>query len=280
MRTTTLLAPSSQDIGGDIDHLPALPTIVGKARALIDSRSVRTEQLAALLLLDPGLTARTFALAGAALRPRPLSLADAIDAVGVDALRALLSRMPAASDDLLPNYAVDAEQFQHHALVCGLSAGLIAAASGQVESDAAYLAGLLHDIAKPLIDRRLRADFHRIPGVVSRNRLSLVEAERAIIGADHAEIGALMVERWQLPAVLVDGVRYHHEPWHPAATPLARIVHVANMVEFQHTTGAATWDDVAAQDVVGCLGLTSRDLRTLSRRLDMALATIETSIRA
>ena len=40
----------------------------------------------------------------------------------------------------------------------------------------------------------------------------LPESERAVVGHDHAEIGALLFERWRLPKVLVEAVAHHHDP--------------------------------------------------------------------
>jgi len=42
--------------------------------------------------------------------------------------------------------------------------------------------------------------------------ISLAQAERIVIGVDHAYVGALLTERWQFPDDLVQCIADHHNP--------------------------------------------------------------------
>jgi HD-like signal output (HDOD) protein len=41
---------------------------------------------------------------------------------------------------------------------------------------------------------------------------SLVGAEYRVLGTDHAEIGALILDKWSFPEEIVNAVRWHHDP--------------------------------------------------------------------
>ena len=59
----------------------------------------------------------------------------------------------------------------------------------------------------------------------------MIEAEKALLGVDHAEVGARLMARWNLPAHLVTAVRCHHQP--EQAAPFERLaanVHLANVI--------------------------------------------------
>ncbi|HET8807466.1 MAG TPA: HDOD domain-containing protein, partial [Methylophaga sp.] len=59
----------------------------------------------------------------------------------------------------------------------------------------------------------------------------LHEAEQRIIGFDHAEVGAILIENWRLPDSLVQVARYHHQPAKADHDQMEiAIVHVADVM--------------------------------------------------
>ncbi len=59
------------------------------------------------------------------------------------------------------------------------------------------------------------------------------EAERQVLGFDHAQVGGLVMEQWNLPEAYSYITAYHHTPWdlpadQSAFQPVVDIVHVAN----------------------------------------------------
>jgi HD-like signal output (HDOD) protein len=54
-------------------------------------------------------------------------------------------------------------------------------------------------------------------------------AEREILGIDHAEVGSLLLEHWNLPPTLSEIVRWHHEPEScPHQSDTLDLVHLAS----------------------------------------------------
>jgi HD-like signal output (HDOD) protein len=59
--------------------------------------------------------------------------------------------------------------------------------------------------------------------------VTFLEAEHKILGLDHAEVGALVVKKWNLPAPLEEAVRLHHRPMQSLLDPaLCAIVSLGN----------------------------------------------------
>src|SRR5208337_3822240 len=108
-------------------------------------------------------------------------------------------------------------------------------------------AGLLHDIGKSVISKVLtpktRAD---IRTKIAGQFLSRIEAEKAVLGADHCEIGACLLKRWSLPELIVEAVADHHSPVLKPSIQLSALVYLANCAV--HLCGAAPgWQAQAIQ---------------------------------
>jgi putative nucleotidyltransferase with HDIG domain len=80
------------------------------------------------------------------------------------------------------------------------------------DSSTAFTLGLLHDIGKLITSQFL--DRQSLIGI--RQELvqgaSPVEAERAVLGTDHAEVGASLLHVWRIPGLIIEGVARHHSP--------------------------------------------------------------------
>jgi HD-like signal output (HDOD) protein len=100
------------------------------------------------------------------------------------------------------------------------------------EAEAAYMAGLTHDIGKLVMAMANRdapgevLDFMRLTGT------PMVEAERELLGIGHPEISGMAAERWHLPDAICDAVYRHHnpEPDDKSAAPLSLVVAHADRV--------------------------------------------------
>ena len=66
---------------------------------------------------------------------------------------------------------------------------------------------------------------------------TFLEAEKSILGFDHAEIAASMCESWKIPALLTNAICYHHHPSRSNDSTLAYIVHVADSASLMSGIG-------------------------------------------
>jgi putative nucleotidyltransferase with HDIG domain len=73
-----------------------------------------------------------------------------------------------------------------------------------------FTAALLKDIGKTVLDRFVKDSFEKISALVVNEQLSFREAEKRIIGVDHAELGAMIAKMWKFSPRMVKIIRHHH----------------------------------------------------------------------
>jgi putative nucleotidyltransferase with HDIG domain len=130
-----------------------------------------------------------------------------------------------------PGYANEANGLWAHSLSTGLGAEHLAGviSYGGFLPSIAFTAGLLHDIGKTVIGRVLtpkdRAD---IRAKIAAESVTRIEAERAVLGADHSEVGACLLKRWALPECIIEAAANHHHPVTKPAVGLSAVIYMAN----------------------------------------------------
>ena len=202
-------------------RLPSLPvTVVALGEAVQDERCT-VDRVLTILSKDPSLSATLLRLANSALYAGVGTVSDlraAVLRLGFDAV-ANLGTGAAVVRTLRGGAQLDALSLWQHSVAVGLTAkgvcGLLRC-PGQGES--AFLAGLLHDIGKVALDTCFPEAYR---GVLARlqDGLPWVEAEREVLGLDHAEAGALLATDWAFPDTIVSVIRDHHQPPQDAFLP-------------------------------------------------------------
>ena len=97
-------------------------------------------------------------------------------------------------------------------------------------ADQAFLAGLLLDIGSLILASHNPAAYHKLMVYTAKKKVRLYRVEKKALGFDHAEVGAHLLDRWQLPPQVVDAVLLHHQPALSTETAFSVLsaVHVAD----------------------------------------------------
>jgi putative nucleotidyltransferase with HDIG domain len=218
-------------------ELPALPGTLLAFMRSVSREDASMRSVGELVLREPALAARILHVANSAAFRSAGSLRSidqSLQVLGVRVLRSVAAclavqqafgRMPA----LLPE---DLAGFWRHALFVAELAQGIAAETGQAEPEEAYLCGLLHDIGELMLLGGVGPAYGAIL-VEAGTEMALPALERLALGTDHAEVGAWLVDRWQLPSFMADAIRFHHhdEQAIAQADDLTRAVWVAHAAE-------------------------------------------------
>ena len=188
-----------------------------------------------------------------------------------------------AMSPAMPGYAMQDGELWRHSLLTAYTAVAVTALakSNPVDPSIAYTAGLIHDIGKIVITHSLnpttQTDLRRL---IEFGAKSLLEAEREVIGCDHAEVGACLLKQWGLPAVLIESVANHHRPVVAPTPQLSAIVHVADMVALEAgvSPGLASFATRVDENAVEALGLNREHIEALILSAYDSLARVEEMI--
>lgn len=218
-----------------IDALPALPKAAVDAMAALRSDDSSSERCAELIARDQALAARTLKLANSAFYgiPRRVgSIRDAVHLLGRRTLGTMVTAVVVSQQfdpGRCPGFRFDA--FWRHAVASAVAARAIARELC-LDEELAFTCGLMHDVGRLALAAHLPTQLGQALALARAQDVPLHEVEREVLGTDHVDIGAAIVERWQLAPEVAAAVRWHHRPSaaDAAAQPLALIVHAADAI--------------------------------------------------
>ncbi len=216
------------------DRLPSLPAAVVKAMELLRDENSPNDQIATALSMDQALVGQTMKLANSpyyGVSRRVSTVQQAILVLGRKTVRSLV--IGAAAQDFLSRpqagYMLRKGELWSHSMAAGCGASLVAAKVGYKPADEAFVAGLLHDIGKVVLSSYLADQGSDLSLRLSQADRAFDQVEVELMRIDHAALGGMITERWQLPPKLSKAIAYHHHPsdaddvWQ-----LATIVHLAD----------------------------------------------------
>jgi len=211
--------------------LPTLPLVASRLlESLADPDAASSEEIGAVIALDPSLTARTLKLANSDFYgfPRKVGTVDlAVVVLGSDTIRDLVLSA-AVFQTLDPTWKALAGLWSH-SLACGVAARALADRCRYRLDGEAFAAGVLHDIGKVALCQSYPEQFEAAVALAREQGISMVEAERGVLGSDHAEVGGWLAERWGLPGDLVEAIACHHRPEQARLNPeLTSLVAIAD----------------------------------------------------
>jgi putative nucleotidyltransferase with HDIG domain len=215
-----------------IRTLPTLPTIIYKLLRLIESPTSTATELSETISKDQALTARVLKLVNSsfyALRSEVLKVSHATTLLGFAAVKNLALGLSVV--DMFGRSqegGLDADAFWEHALGCATCARLIAERVRYVPAEEAFVAGLLHDIGKLILNDYFHTELDSALQLARDEMLPLPRAEHRIFRTDHAEVGAELACHWSLPRKLWSSIRGHHA--YREGDTLTNIIYLSNLL--------------------------------------------------
>lgn len=261
-------------IASDTLVVPTIPAVVVRAQQLLREGEAGLKRAHELVEQEPFLAARCLRLAGAGAPAggRRVNLNDALTRIGPRGVRALLAEATASKVHVSrdPRIAAALRKVWEHAVAVGTLARDVLALSGQPDSDAAYLAGLLHDIGKPVVAALLLEAERQATELYDRGWIGADEWVE-VIGRTHRDVGLALAEKWQFPEQVLVCIRENIEYDNADRTSLANAVCFANALAKKSGVAAGPVDaeDVDAIVMIGrsLIGVNDDVLKTLSKGL-------------
>jgi len=236
-----LAADDLKQLISQIETLPSLPAHYNELIEELNSPDASLKKISQMIAQDISMTAKMLQLANSAYfgLVRPVSdPAQAVILLGLDLVRIIVLSLSVFSQfDQASMGQITPDRLQEHGLAVGMLARRIAEAEQlePKEVDYACTAGLLHDVGKLVLAANLPERYAAVLARVARTEIGLIEAEREVFGASHAEVGAYLMGLWGLPTPIVEALAFHHHPRQSLGktfTPLTA-VHVANVLIYE-----------------------------------------------
>lgn len=227
---------SLEQLVAAVNDLPALPHVVVKVMQLSEDPDSTAQDINNVLTQDQSMTARVLRLANSAFYGFPRRISTVTDAVVLLGFRTIRSIVLAASVSEILNqevggYALEPGELWRHSQSSAIAARMIAKRVKYPALDVAYTAALLHDIGKVILNNNMKEAYREVVGKIENTGIPFNEVETDVMGFNHAQVGAQVAEKWNLPPELVEAIMYHHEPEKATINKkLTAIVHVADAV--------------------------------------------------
>lgn len=225
----------AEEIKNKVRDIPSLPEIVSKVIALIQNPNSSALQLSKIISNDAGLTARVLRLVNSAYYgfPRQISsIQHAIAMLGFSAIKGLvvsssIFKVFAPTDNKVK--MLDYKKLWKHSLITAIIAKNINKFLKLEDDENLFSASILHDMGKIILDQYDHANY--ILALTESSDFDLLqnlEAEKKYCGLNHCETGHLIADHWNLPEIISETIRYHHNP-QDVAEQYRNIVAVINL---------------------------------------------------
>lgn len=258
------------DVIKHIRDLPSLPVVVLEVLKSFEQKDASIGLLADKVAHDQALAAKTLRLANSSfygLSRKVTTIQQAITILGFDSVRTLIAA--AAVTDVFAgskHAAFDFKAFWRHAIGTALCAKMLARQMN-LNQDYAFVSGLLHDVGRLVMVTRFPDRYSEVMAYRSEHDCFMIDAERAVLGIDHAVVGRALAEYWKFPPAMQKAIANHHAPEEADMGDLPAIVHVAEATA--HALDLTHQEDdlvpVVTENAWKSLGLSPPVFRTVCR---------------
>lgn len=243
-------------------NIPAFSATAQKLMSATSKEEVSMEEVAEIVMLDPGLSAKYLRMANSvAFGGKSIkNIHEALIRLGMAEVRRVASAIGVVDRFSRLKIKIDWNMFWLHNLLTARLTEALANAYQPITGKE-YLAGLLHDVGKLFLEHYFPQEFEAAVQRSMERRSGVYEAENQLFDITHAEIGFALCEKWNLHKEISRSVRFHHDPTsvfnkdpmdpekqHFLATCICMADTLANMCKV-NIQGAKNFDGVELESV-------------------------------
>jgi len=263
-----------QNYVNKIDKLPTIPAIAHEILNIIGDDTVSVNKIESIVENDPAISAKILSVANSAffgIRQAIKTLDYAIMRIGFNNVKNIalgISLMTVFDEGEGPR-VFDYQRIYNHSVSVGFIAKRLSDELKLGTSDEIFLNGILHDVGFLVLSRYFDDNYKDVLNSMNSGQ-TLLEAEKKVLGFDHADIGAWLAYQWRLPNSIVDTIQYHHSPsLAKRSIKHVSVTHVADYISTKNILSPVETDpgyplDAAALEV---LGISEDDLNDIESRM-------------
>lgn len=218
----------------NLDSIPPMPQVAAEMMKLLNSPQSSAGRLADIVASDPAVAARVLRIANSSFYSMSRQVTNLSMAIVVLGERTLKNLVLAASlRGINRVFGPNEKMLWEDSMVCALASRFLARALSTGDPEDAFVAGLFRHIGLIFMNNQEDKATDFIFDSL-RYGTDRTEQERESFGATHAEIGAAVLESWNLSEALCFVARHHAEcDLDPAADPdLIKVTAVVNIAGY------------------------------------------------
>jgi len=231
----------------NIYNLPPIPKVISEALKLFDNKNINVSEINKVISRDQSLVSKILLVANSpfyGLQRKVTSVEFAILILGFAEIKNIISVLSLI--EAFKNKSdvyLGQKEFFLHSFLTGTLTKNISENLGFPNSSEAFVAGFLHDIGISIIHKFFHSNFVTICELTQTGNMSYHDAELEILGMTHEQIGNFLVDRWNFPETICDGILFHHNPENSKNSQvLSSIIHLADYMTQALDTGKFSWD--------------------------------------
>jgi len=262
-----------------IREIPTLPSVASKVMQILENPRSSAADVERVIMYDQAMATRVLKLVNSAYYgfPRRIStVSQAVVILGFVTVKNLILSISVADFFVMlgKTRIFNRAELWRHSVGTAVAARILARKAHFPQLEEVFMAGLLHDIGKVILDHYFPQEFAQVIQLAQEKKISIYEAELEVIGISHAVVGQWIADHWNLPQLLVEVINYHHQPFENkdywATTAL---VHVADIIARQARIGSGG-DDVQPTirpNVLEWLRIKDQDFQEVQKQLELEL---------
>ena len=199
-----------------VEHLVSLPDVYVQLDKTLKDPNHIIEDIVKIVSIDPAMCVRVLKVVNSSYYalPNPVSsISVAVNLIGERELHDMVMLASVVNSmSLLTDKKLDIVGFWRHSIRCGITARNLARFQSRTGTEVLFLGGLLHDLGKLIIYKLRNKQYEEVEWLIESKKEQRYLAEQALLGYDHAILGALLTETWGLPDQLNEIIKFHHQP--------------------------------------------------------------------
>lgn len=273
------MATSPEEIINQSKQLASLPTIYHQISDAVEDPECSFSKIGHIISGDPSLSGRLLKIVNSSFygfQNKIETITHAITIIGTAQLRDLaLATTVIEQFNGVSQKEIDMKKFWEHSIACGLTARILATYCHERNIERYYVLGILHDLGRLIMLINIPEQMNEAMNMAREEKIMLYEAEKKLLGFDHADMGCALISAWNLSDIFRQAVSESHGSYkNGKPCKDASVLHVADMMIHALQLGTSGESHVPPLDVKAweALGLAPSILATVINLLDNQLA--------
>jgi len=204
-----------QTLMNEIKNLKPIPAVANQLLAVVDNPDSSMEDIANVIQYDPVITANILKTCNSAyfgLKNPAESVKDAVNMLGTDQVieLALIKSGSQALSGSQEGYGLAQGDMWKYSVSSAVVAKQVAMNLSLKNKNTLFTSALIKDIGKIILEKHVSDASQKIKFLVETKNFSFLEAEKKVLGIDHAELGAMIAKMWKFSPRMINIIRHHH----------------------------------------------------------------------